>query len=68
MNSINPIGSTNSMAAYKVADDSQKTDATKKAVHHGHGGGHHRAEAPAPTPDVDPTTGTSTSSILDVTA
>ncbi|MEV6851833.1 hypothetical protein [Actinoplanes sp. NPDC051411] len=66
MNSINPIGSTTSMAAYKVADDSQKPDATKKAGRHG--GGHHRAEAPAPAPDVDPATGTSTSSILDVTA
>jgi hypothetical protein len=68
MTAINPIGSTAGTAAYKVADDSQKTDSTKKAGHHGHGG-HHKAEAPAPAPDPTTTaTGTSTSALLDVTA
>ena len=69
MSSISAIGSMSSTAAYKVADDSTKTDATKKAGHHGHGG-HHRAGAPAPSPaPTDPATDAtgSTSSIIDVT-
>jgi hypothetical protein len=60
MTAINPIGSMTSTAAYKVADDSTKTDDTRKAAPRGHHGGHHRAAAPAPAP-------ASTSSTVDVT-